>query len=130
MEISLIEWVMYGIIGYSGIIMLIVSVFISTPLTKSQTVTRSLYMLVSVVACFMLANTGINITTENYETTTSQQYYDNFGSQVILLNGTSSTTSHFTHAIDSQWIAIHSLMGIMMTFYVVTQLFTLLTAKN
>ena len=130
MEISLIEWAMYGIIGYSGIVLLLISAFINPPMTRSQTLTRSLYLMLSIIACFMLANTNINVTTENYETTTSQQYYDSSGSQIILLNGTSHTTSQYTHAIDSQWIAIHSLMGIMMTFYVVTQLFTLLTSKN
>ena len=60
-DISIIEFAVYAFIAYSGMLMLIISTIREAPQTKSQSFTRAMYLIPSIVCAFLLAGMGESI---------------------------------------------------------------------
>lgn len=115
-DLSIIEFIVYAIIGYSGMLMLIIQVIKAPPDEKSGSIVRVVYLIPSIIACLIIAGSADTITTQDYTNT------------IIDLN----TTSVWTEAITSEielanpiWITFHYLMAIVMMVYTITQVLTL-----
>ena len=60
-DISIIEFAVYAFIAYSGMLMLIISTIREAPQTKSQSFTRAMYLIPSIVCAFLLAGMGESV---------------------------------------------------------------------
>lgn len=122
MTLSILEFITYGIIAYSGMLVLIASVIKEIPTTRSLAIVRAMYLIPSIIASGVLGTFGVNIVVN--VVTTSNTIKSLNTSQVW----TEATTQ--TNNITLQgpmWIAFHYLLFIVMTFYVIQQILFLLT---
>lgn len=119
-DISIIEFAVYAFIAYSGMLMLIISTIREAPQTKSQSFTRAMYLIPSIVCAFLLAGMGetvglYDMTHEeihpNAEITTVHEHY-----QVILVNPI--------------WITFNFMIAIIMLFHFIMQTLQLLLFRD
>lgn len=120
-DLSIIEFVVYGLICYTGSVMLIKSAFAPTlPTDSVLTTIRVIFLIPSIIGAGILASSGINITTE--QTNTSNLIKD--------LNNTNTwqeTTTQINKfvLINPVWITFHFLLFIVMLVYVIQQVLIL-----
>ena len=118
-DISIIEFGVYGLICYSGIIMLIISSFKETPTTVSQSAVRCIWLIPSIFAAFMLASAGVDIYLSSE--TTTQQVLDSNNNVITLTN---TTTDKIT-LLQPVWVTLHFLFFIVLLLYVIMNVLTL-----
>ena len=121
MNISLIEYIAYAIVAYSGIIVLIASTLKENPTTRSLAIVRGMYMIPCAIANFILAQTGVNITWVTQTTTNTIKALNT--SQLFTENSTQ--TNQFV-LVSPVWSMFHYMLGIILIFYVIQQMLFLL----
>mgnify|MGYP007025394593 CR=1 FL=1 len=114
-DVSILEFLVYGLICYSGILLVIASAFKDEKLGKSQSAVRVIWLIPSIFAAFMLASIGGFDIYLDYGTTTNT---------IKNLN----TTEVFTEIITSDkkftllnpvWIPLHILFFVILMIYVI-----------
>lgn len=123
-DISILEFGVYGLVCYTGIIMLIISAFKETPNTISQSAVRCIWLIPSIIAAFMLASAGADIFLSS-ETVTRQVLDSN--NQIITL--TDITTDKIT-LLQPVWVTLHFLFFIVMLIYVMFNILTLFVKRD
>jgi hypothetical protein len=123
-EISILEFGVYGLICYTGIIMLIISAFKETPSTVSQSAVRCIWLIPSIICAFMLASSGadIHLSTE----TITHQVLDSNNNIITL---TDTVTDKIT-LIQPVWVTLHFLFFIVMLLYVIINILTLFVKRD
>lgn len=123
-DVSILEFGVYALICYTGIIMLIISAFKETPSTVSQSALRVIWLIPSIICAYMLASAGADI----YLSTEilSNQVLDS-NNQVITL--TDTTIDKIT-LLNPVWITLHFLFFIVMLLYVMINILTLFMKRN
>ena len=123
-DVSIIEFGVYALICYTGIIMLIISAFKETPSTVSQSALRVIWLIPSIICAYMLASAGADIylSTE----TTVKQVLDSNNAPISL---TDVTTDKIT-LLNPVWITLHFLFFIVMLLYVMINILTLFMKRN
>ena len=133
MDISIIEFIVYGLGCYSGIILLIISAFRDTPNSKSQSILRSMYLSISVICAILLSGSGVDITLDSNETTTTitnnYQQVAETGAIIDLVSTENVTTSGANKItlLNPAWISLHYLFAVVMLVYIIVQILTLFT---
>lgn len=122
MDISLIEFIVYGLVAYTGVILLIISAFREVPSGRSQSIVRAMYLSLSVIACIILSGSGVNIEMETVTTTNT----------IISLNTTEVftediTESHLFTLQNPVWVLFHYMLAVVMLVYVILQILMLFT---
>lgn len=123
-DISIIEFAVYALICYTGVIMLIISSFKETPMTVSQSAVRVIWLIPSMLCAFVLASAGADIylSTE----TLADQVLDSNNAVVTL---TDVTTDKIT-LLNPIWITMHFLFFIVLLLYVITNILTLFLKRD
>lgn len=123
-DVSILEFGVYALICYTGIIMLIISAFKETPSTVSQSALRVIWLIPSIICAYMLASAGADIylSTE----TTVKQVLDSNNAPISL---TDTTTDKIT-LLNPVWITLHFLFFIVMLLYVMINILTLFMKRN
>lgn len=120
MDISIVEFLVYGLIGYSGAIMIVMTAFREVPDQKAHSIARVIWLIPAMAAVFVLAGSGVNITLN-----------DSTVSSVITNLNTTDTWSETVSTSDQItllnpiWILFHSMLGLIMSIYIFTQLMNL-----
>lgn len=131
MELSLIEFAVYAVICYSGIVGLIYSAFKNGEAVQKDSL-RNIWLLPSIVCAYVLSNlnTYVNLDFGSSTKTISSIYevLDN-SSNVVTLNST--TTEVLANGgrfvlVDPIWVTVHGLFMTIMILYVVVNIVTLL----
>jgi ABC-type thiamin/hydroxymethylpyrimidine transport system permease subunit len=121
-DISILEFIVYGFITYSSLLMLIISTVKEVPTEKSGSIIRGIWLIPGIFCAFILASSGVNIITE--DTTVSNQ--------IVSLN----TTEVWTETVTTQslielqnpiWVTVHLLIFMILIVYVIIQILTLFT---
>lgn len=111
MALSIIEFIVYGLITYSSMLMLIISTLQGDQKrTKSLTVVRSIYYIPAIILAAVLAGSGIEITSINSTNTifnlnTTDTWSETIGTSIILQNPV--------------WITIHYMLMVIFIIYVI-----------
>jgi hypothetical protein len=123
-DISIIEFAVYALVCYTGIIMLIISSFKETPMTVSQSAVRVIWLIPSMLCAFVLASAGADI----YLSTEimSDQVLDSNNAVIIL---TDTTVEKIT-LLNPIWITMHFLFFIVLLLYVITNVLTLFLKRD
>lgn len=121
-DISLIEVIFYGIIEMISITMLIMTVIKETPLGKSSSFVRAIYMMPGIISSFILGMSGPNIIFQSTSTT----------NLVRSINTTqvwteAATQTNLIPLQNPVWQTFHFMIGITLLFYMVVQLVILLS---
>jgi len=117
-DLSIIEFVVYGLIGYSSMLMLIIQTVKQVPDEKSGSIIRSVYLIPGIIACLIIAGSGDSIVTQDVTNT------------IVAVNTTEVFTETITSNVALQnavWITFHYLLAIIMIVYVILQILTLFT---
>ena len=121
-DISLLEFAVYGFVAYSSVLMLIISTIITPPQTKSLSLARSIYMLLGVIFAFVLMGAGPTVALPTMQSNTT----------TVSLNTTEVFEESHSEAgtlriLDgSTWMLAHLLIGLMLLIYVIQQVLMLL----
>ncbi len=123
-DISILEFGVYGLICYTGIIMLIISSFKETPTTVSQSAVRVIWLIPSIICAFMLASAGadIHLSTE----TVANQVLDSNNNIITL----SDVTTDKITLIQPVWVTLHFLFFIVLLLYVMFNILTLFMKRD
>ena len=124
-DISIIEFIVYGLVGYTGIILLINSSFKELPAQRSQSAVRSIWLLAPMFCMFMLASAGANIIITN----------DTITSTLINVNSTEVWTETVSQdksitLLQPVWVTLHFLFFIMLLIYFIWNMLQLLVKRE
>ena len=120
-DISIIEFAVYAFIAYSGMLMLIISTIREAPQTKSQSFTRAMYLIPSIVCAFLLAGMGETISVIDME----HEEVHNQNNTVINIHEYYRIT-----LINPICITVNFMFGILMTFHFIMQTLQLLLFRE
>ena len=117
-DISILEFIVYGFITYSSLLMLIISTIKEVPSEKSGSVFRSIWLIPGILCAFILASSGINIVTSDTTNTitsvnTTEVWTETISSSIVLQNPI--------------WVTVHLLIFMVLIVYVVLQVLNLFT---
>jgi hypothetical protein len=118
-DISIIEFAVYAFIAYSGMLMLIISTIREAPQTKSQSFTRAMYLIPSIVCAFLLAGMGETV-----------GLYDVVISGVEQGQSTTLNETFVITLVNPIWITVNFMFGILMTFHFIMQTLQLLLFRE
>ena len=121
-EVSIIELIVYGLIGYPAIIFLIASSFKESSGTAKISVVKAVWIIVPIVAMYMLSSAGAQIdlvtqTTLNYNVTSN------------LLTSNSTTTDTIT-LVNPVWVTLHWMMFMVLVLYFMWNMLRLFTQRE
>ena len=119
--ISIIEFVVYGLIAYSSLLVLIISSIKENIASRVGSMVRVVWMVPGIVASALLADLGNSISFPVTSTT------------IINLNTTEVTEETITPTltlIDPIWYSFHFLIMVTLSLFVIFQVFYLITQKN
>ena len=125
-ELSIIEFVVYGLICYGSLMMLIISTIKAVPTTKSMAIPRAMYLIPGMVCAFLLAGAGVDIDLNTQTISESKvELHPLTGNEVTVTN-TTTITDKITLQ-DSIWIPVHYMIFVVLLLYVITQSLMILT---
>ena len=120
-DIGIIEFVIYAFIAYSGMLMLIISTIREAPQTKSQSFTRAMYLIPSIVCAFLLAGMGETIGIMDM----AHEEIHNQNNTVVNIH------EHYTITlINPVWITVNFMIAIIMLFHFIMQTLQLLLFRD
>ena len=123
-DLSLIEFAVYGLIAYSGMLFLIASAFKKDlPDQNILGLIRVVFLVPSIICAGILSGSGIHITTEQAATTNIIKDLNN----TDTWQETTNQVNQFV-LVSPIWITVHFLMFIVMLVYVIQQMLILFTS--
>jgi hypothetical protein len=116
-ELSIIEFLVYGMVAYSGLVALTLSAFKDLPATRSQSTIRSIWLIAPIICMFLLASAGAQI---------------NLGDNTITDDTTGGTfTENKTITfVQPVWVTLHYLFFIMLILYFIWNMLQLFTKRE
>lgn len=119
-DISLAEFIVYGFVAYSSLLMLIISVVKEIPTTKSLAIARSIFLIPGMIASAVLASSGVNIQVANLATS-------NLIKSINTTQTWTETTTQINNIViqNQVWGMFHIMIFLVLLVYVITQMLTL-----
>ena len=118
-DISIIEFVVYAFIAYAGMLMLIISTIREAPQTKSQSFSRAMYLIPSIVCCFLLAGMGESV-----------GLYEVVSSGVEQGTVTNITDVYTINLVNPVWITVNFMFAFIMVFHFIITTLQLLLFRD
>ena len=115
----MLELGVYMLIAYSGMLMLIISTIREAPTTKSQSFSRAVYLLPSIICAFLIAGSGEVIGVYDIVSTGTES-----GGITSLVETKTMTL------VNPVWILVNFMVGIMMLFHFIMQTLQLLLFRD
>ena len=121
-EVSIIELIVYGLIGYPAIIFLVGSSFQESSGTAGKiSVVKAIWIIVPIIAMYMLASAGALISIDTVTST--------------LIN--TNTTEVWTETVDRNitlvnpvWVTLHWMMFMVLILYFMWNMLRLFTQRE
>ena len=129
-DVSLIEYLPFAVVGYSAIVVLLVSIIHDAPMTRSLSIVRSVYILLGMICVFAISGFGIHFTGMTEINLVNATTFNETNDLVLTEITNSTTTEQFTLLNYPLWVIVHRMFGIVMAFYFILQIVTLLTKKD
>ena len=127
-EISIIEFIVYGLVGYSGIVLLVASAFKELPATKNLAVIRSIWIMPCIFMMYVLASAGAPIILQDEVIVTTLNY--NETSNALVSNSTETTQAKQVSIVNPVWVTVHLLFFIMLVIYFIWNMLQLLVKRD
>ena len=136
MEFSSLEFLVYGLVAYSSLLMLIISTITKPEIaTSSQSLIKSVYILPGIVCMFILAFASPTVVINDSVVTTNNtsiyEVLDNTNA-VVILNSTvdeTVTTVNSVELLNTVWGAAHLMFAMIMVIFVIVKILSLLTVR-
>jgi len=129
-EVSIIELVVYGLIGYPAIIFLVGSSFQESSGTASKiSVVKAIWIVVPIIAMYMLASAGAPIILQDESSITTIGYNTTVTNQIIS-NSTETTAAKQISLVNPVWITLHWLLFTVLVLYFMWNMLRLFTQRE
>lgn len=130
MNISIIEFAVYAFVGYSSLLMLIISITKEGPLTKSRTGTliKSIYIIPGIYCMTLLSGSGVEIFLDGGSTVVTNIY--NATSGALITNSTITTPADRIILQNPIWVPLHYMFTLIMFAYVIINVLKMFSAKE
>jgi hypothetical protein len=126
-DMSILEFIVYGFLAYSGILMLIVSAFKEDgTASRSQTGVKVVWLLPCIFAAVLLAGAGQDIT---FETVNTVNTITNNVTSTVDFTEDVTTETKIT-LVQPVWGMVHMLLFFVMLLYVIIQILIMLTKHD
>ena len=122
MEISIIEFVTYGLIAYAGMLVLIISVIKEVPTTRSLAIIRAIFLMPSVIASGILASSGVNI---DFSSVNTNNLIRSVNTTQVWTETTTQTNTVILQ--NPVWIKFHFMLFIVLIVYIIIQILFIFT---
>lgn len=127
-EVSIIEFVVYAIVGYSGILLLVSSAFREIPATRSGSTIRAIWTLPSIYCLIMLA--GISGTIYLDEGSTINELVYNGTDSSLITNSTTTSTANSVVLVNPIWGTVHIVFYMMLIIFFIWNVLQLLVKRE
>ena len=121
-DFSVLEFVVYGLIAYSSLLMLIISAIkTEIPTTKSLSIVRAIYLIPGAICALLLATSGVVVLSSDTTNT------------IVAVNTTEVWTESISNTVELQnpiWGAVHVMIFVVIMIHVVTQTINLFTKTD
>lgn len=132
-DFSIVEFVVYALIGYSGIVVMIVQLIkYNQPTSKAEAVWRTIWIFPCIIAIGMLTyidgNVEMNTITSTETITSNYEVINQTGGNIVTLNSTTLKTNTDINYIDLRdpiWVRFHVLLFFVMIIYQIIMWLTL-----
>ena len=130
MNISILEFAVYAFVGYSSLLMLIISITKEGPLTKSRTGTliKSIYIIPGIYCMTLLSGSGVEIFLDGGSTVVTNIY--NATSGALITNSTITTPADRIILQNPIWVPLHYMFTLVMFAYVIINVLKMFSAKE
>ncbi len=120
-EVSIIELIVYALIGYPAIIFLVASSFKEDSGNNKISVVKAIWIIVPIIAIYMLASAGATIHIETIDSTlinvnTTEVWTESVERNIVLVNPV--------------WITLHWLLFIVLVLYFMWNMLRLFTQRE
>jgi len=120
-DISIIEFVVYALVGYTSLVVLIISVIkTDIPDSKPHAIARVIWLIPGIIAIGILSGVGEGIILESITTETE------ILNGTVLVNATSIQTKEIT-LLQPFWILFHLALMLILIMFVIMQVLIILT---
>lgn len=127
-EVSIIELIVYALIGYPAIIFLVASSFKEDSGNNKISVVKAIWIIVPIIAMYMLASSGAQIDLKDSSTVSTIGYNVTDGS--ILTNSTETFSAQQITLVNPVWITLHWLLFIVLVLYFMWNMLRLFTQRE
>jgi len=122
-DYSIIEFIVYGGIAYLGVALLMVSVLMNPPTSRSLAGARSVFLSPSIICMGLLIFASGNITMNYIDETTIG--YNATNTNQVITNSTTTSTDKFI-LVDPVWTYVHIGFFMILIVYVFIQILQIL----
>lgn len=129
-DVSILEFGVAAFVGYSALLMLIISIIKEIPMNRSMSITRSVYILLGTIMMFMIAGQGLDFKLETERAITNSTLLNNTGTLISTTITNTTTTNTITLMNYPAWVLMHYMFGIVMAFFFILQIATLMTKTD
>jgi hypothetical protein len=119
LNISIIEFGVYGLFAYSSMLILVISIIKDTDETKYQALMKSMYMVPGIICAGVLITSGVDITLDTVQTINLTNSTAGATNEQIFYELT-DTTDKIT-LLNPVWGSIHFIIFIVLILYVLKQ---------
>lgn len=129
LNISIIEFIVYGIFAYSSLIVLVLSIK-SPPQgrTTNTTMVRAMYMIPGIICSLLLAGSGVDIFIDSGSTEIIEVY--NGTDDSLITNSTKTITPASIELQNPVWIMLHWLFAVILMLYVIIQILQMFYSRD
>ena len=113
-DIGILEWVVYGLIGYTSVLMLIISTIKEVPTNRNLAGLRAIFLVPGVICNGILASSAVNIVLQTTNTITRDLNSSNTWSEAQTIS---------FPIIDPIWQTVHYMFMIVLVVYILVQIF-------
>lgn len=120
-DISIIEWIVYGLFGYGTLMMTVITLIKDVPQTRNLALTRVFFTIPGLICNGVLAGSGVHIVFFTTNTITKN------------LNTTQVWSEATTNVLTLQspvWIMVHVMFFMTLFWFIVTQVMFILKDPN
>ena len=136
MDLSSLEFLIYGFVAYSSLLMLIISTITKPEVaTSSQSLIKSVYILPGIVCMFIIAfATPTVVINDSVVTTNNTSIYEVLDNTnvIVTLNSTVNETVITVNSVEllnSVWGLVHLLFAMIMVIFVIVKILSLLIVR-
>ena len=127
-DLSLIEFGVYGYIAYGSLLMLMISTIKDTPTTASHSIPRFVFLMPGLICAALLAGADDTIILESQTVAETFQGIKPDGSIVNLTSNETHTS--IINLQDSVWVLVHFMIFIVLLIHIIFQSLSLLIKRD
>ena len=132
-DLSILEFIVYTVIGYSPLVFMMGYILTDKPATKSNSIMRVVYVMPGLIGVAMLASVGgFDVT---IETTSTQSYLTAYNASTGMYDSDDSwfenVTQANTYTLENPvWITFNGLLFVIYMLYIVINILNLIAMKD